>query len=99
MAKVRMEREVDVNTTVSHLGGVTGAVRAKADQGAARASAVLAAHRYEGHSEINVTHGDVDSFVNLDDSRGQRAAAAIEFGRSRGRGGSTAGVGALARAF
>lgn len=99
MARVQMYPEVEVNTIVSHLGGVIGAVRATAGEGAARASGVLAGHRHEGHAEINVTHGDVDSFVNLDDTRGQSAAAAIEFGRSGGRGGSSQGIGALARAF
>lgn len=99
MAQVRMKPEVEVNEIVSHLGGVTGAVRSTAEAGAARASGVLAAHRHEGHAEINVTSGDVDSFVNLDDTRGQSAAAAIEFGRSGGRGGATQGIGALARAF
>lgn len=94
MARVQMRPVVEVNTTVSHLSGVTGAVRATAEAGAARAKGVLATHRHQGHSEINVTTGDVDAFVNLDDSRGQRAAAAIEFGHSGHR-----GIGALARAF
>lgn len=88
------------NDIVAHLHGVTGAVHDTAQEGADRAEAVLAAHRYQGHSRITVTRGDVDSFVNLDDTRGEHAAAAIEYGRSGGAGGrATQGVGALARAF
>lgn len=83
---------------VAHLGGVRAAVGAKAEEGAARAKAVLSAHRAEGHSQITVTRGSLDSFVNLDDTRGDRAAAAIEFGRT-GRNGSTQGVNALGSAF
>ena len=87
---------------VAHLPGVRGAIRDKANEGAGRARAVLAAHRYEGHSEITVTRGDLlDYFVNLDDSRGEHAAAAIEYGRAAvaGRGGPTQGVHALGAAF
>lgn len=94
MARVYLKPEDEINEIVSHLGGVIGAVYSTAQEGAARAKGVLAAHRHEGHSEINVTRGDVDSWVNLDDSRGQRAAAAIEYGHSGRR-----AVGALARAF
>lgn len=84
---------------VAHLPGVKAEVRATANKGAARAEAVLQAHRYEGHSRITVTTGSLDAFVNLDDTRGDHAAAAIEYGRSGGRGGATQGVHALSRAF
>lgn len=96
---LRLIPQERMNHVVSHIPGVRGAVRAKAREGAGRARAVLAAHRYQGHSRITVTTGSVDAFVNLDDTRGQRAAAAIEFGRSGGRGGSTQGVYALRSAF
>jgi hypothetical protein len=89
----------ELNHIISHLPGVRAAVYATAKEGAARAAAVLAAHKYEGHSRITVTRGDVDAFVNLDDTRGDRAAAAIEFGRSGGRGGATQGINALGSAF
>jgi hypothetical protein len=47
-----------------------------------------------------VTHGKLDYWVSLDDTRGDVAAAAIEYGRSGGeRGGATQGVFALAAAF
>lgn len=96
---VRLIPDQEMNHVVSHLPGVVRAVNAKAQEGAGRARGVLAEHRAEGHSRITVTRGDVDSFVNLDDTRGDRAAAAIEYGRSRGPGGPTQGVFALHRAF
>ena len=89
----------DCNETVAHLAGVIGAVRATAQAGGARAEALLAAHRVEGHARITVSSGDVDSFVSLDDTRGQRAAAAIEFGRSGGPRGPSQGLFILRRAF
>jgi hypothetical protein len=84
---------------VAHLPGVKAEVYATAQKGAARAEGILAAHRYEGHSRITVTRGSLDAFVSLDDTRGDHAAAAIEYGRSGGRGGATQGVHALSRAF
>jgi hypothetical protein len=88
------------NDIVAHLPGVRAAVYDTAQDGAAKARAILSAHRYQGHSQITVTRGAVDSFVNLDDTRGQHAAAAIEYGRSGGENGpATQGVGALAGAF
>lgn len=87
------------NDTVAHLPGVRGEVHDTAKRGAARAQSILDGHRHAGHSRITVTRGVLDSFVNLDDTRGQRAAAAIEYGRSGGRGGPTQGVFALAGAF
>lgn len=92
--------DADLDQQIAHMAGVKAAVYAKAQQGAGRAAAVLAAHRYEGDSEINVTRGNkTDAFVNLDDTRGDHAAGAIEYGRSGGRGGATQGVHALSRAF
>ena len=88
------------NDIVAHLPGVKAAVYDTAKKGAARAQAILDAHRYEGHSRITVTRGSLDAFVNLDDTRGAHAAAAIEYGRSGGANGpATQGVGALAGAF
>lgn len=89
----------EMNKHVSHLPGVVATVRATAEKGGARARAILSAHRAEGHSRITVSHGAVDSFVTLDDTRGQRAAAAIEYGRNRGNRGVTSGVHALRSAF
>lgn len=66
------------NSTVAHLPGVIGAVASEARKGGARAKAILATHRDTGASFVSVTHGSVDSFVNLDDTRGDRAAGAIE---------------------
>ncbi len=96
MAEIYLTDE-EMNYLISHLPGVRSRVRRTAYQGAARASAILAAHRAEGHSRITVTHGDVDSFVNLDDTRGYPAAAAIEYGRKRR--GVTSGIHAIRSAF
>lgn len=93
MAEIYLNDE-EMNFLISRLPGVRRTIRATARAGAGRASSILAAHRYEGHSRITVTHGDVDSFVNLDDTRGQRAAAAIEYGTYR-----SAGIFALRSAF
>jgi hypothetical protein len=81
------------------LPGVRGEIRSTANAGAGRAEAILAAHRAEGHSQITVTHGGLDYFVSLDDTRGDHAAAAIEYGRRGGRSGRTAGIHALRGAF
>ncbi len=82
------------NETVAHQRGVATAVNRVADRHAAIARGVLLAHRAEGHSQITVTRGRVDSFVNLNDERGDLAAAAIEYGARGGR-----GVRALHKAF
>jgi hypothetical protein len=58
---------------------------------------VVASVRAKAHEGVD--HGAVDAFVSLDDERGDHAAAAIEYGRSGGRGGATQGVHALSRAF
>lgn len=44
----------------------------------ADASGRLAAHRYEGHSFIDTSVGDVDRYLVLNDERGLRAAYMIE---------------------
>lgn len=45
------------------------------------ADKILDAHRHKGHARIEVVRGKKsDAFVRLDDSRGDKAAAAIEFG-------------------
>jgi hypothetical protein len=91
--------EADLDAIVAHLPGVRAELRSTAEAGAARAEAVLAAHRDTGDSRITVTHGKLDYWVSLDDTRGDVAAAAIEYGRSGGERGATQGVFALAAAF
>lgn len=82
------------------LPGVRAELKDTADAGGDRAKSILDARRYEGHSRITVTRGTLDWWVSLDDTRGDRAAAAIEYGRSGGlNGGATQGVFALAGAF
>lgn len=73
--------------------GVQGALSVQAAKMAMEAKSTLARHRDEGHSRINITKGKrTDWYVNLDDTRGQRAAWAIENGTYRSR-----GVSALAK--
>ena len=87
-----------IDAYVAHLPGVRRELKRTAEAGAARARAILAAHRYSGDSEITVTRGTLlDYYVNLDDTRGEHAAAAIEYGRKRG--GVTSGIHALRSAF
>ena len=81
------------------LPGVRAKLAETAHKGAARAEAILVAHRHSGDSRITVTHGELDYFVNLDDTRGQRAAAAIEYGRRGGKRGRSTGIHALRSAF
>jgi hypothetical protein len=85
----------DCNAIVAHQPGVRAAVHAVALEKAAVARGILAAHRDQGHAQITVTRGSLDSFVSLTDTRGDVAAAAIEFGNRYGGG----GIDALGRAF
>lgn len=67
--------------------GVQAAITAEASEMAGRATALLAAHRFEGEAEISQAKGDVDAYVVLED----KAALSIEYGRRHhpetGRGG------------
>jgi hypothetical protein len=84
----------------AHRPGVVDAVYDTAKRGGARAETLLAGHHAQGHARIEVERGNVpDSFVVLSDERGQRAAAAIEFGRSGGPTGAMQGIFVLRRAF
>lgn len=98
MAEIYLTDE-EMNKLISHMPGVRRKIVSTARAGAARAAAILAAHYHSGDSEITVTYGTVDAFVNLDDTRGQRAAGAIEYGRKKGRGGGSSGIHALRSAF
>jgi hypothetical protein len=75
-----------MNIVVSGIDGVHDAVVDHANQSATIARARLAQHRHSGDSKITVTEGDVDAYVNLDDTAGDMAAWAIEFGRKGGEG-------------
>lgn len=91
-----------MDEVISHQPGVIKAVNHVAREKAAIAKGYLMAHRAEGHSSIDVTRGEVDSWVNLSDkpsksNRGHPAAAAIEFGRGGEH--PSQGVRALSRAF
>ncbi|GAB4584404.1 DUF5403 family protein [Nocardia sp. IFM 10818] len=73
---VRLIGEKAMNQVISHLDGVKGAAAAEANEIGSRAESRLAGHRRSGRAKVTVTHGDVDSFVNLEDP----AAMSIEFG-------------------
>ncbi|MFF4244306.1 DUF5403 family protein [Streptomyces sp. NPDC001822] len=67
---------------VAVLPGVQAALEEVQFEIAARAEALLLAHRQEGHATIDVENGDVDKYVILDDERGKKAALSIEYGRA-----------------
>ncbi len=89
------------NGLIAHLPFVVARVRAEARGRAKIAEARLAAAKHRtGDSRITVTFGDVDAFINLDDTRGAFAAAAIEYGRPLASGeGRSRGIGALQAAM
>jgi hypothetical protein len=89
----------DTDERVAHLPGVIAEVSQVAKDAGKEAEVLLAEHRVKRHARIEVTHGSVDSFVSLSDERGQRAAAAIEYGRSGGKRGPSQGIFVLHRAF
>jgi hypothetical protein len=64
--------------------GVQAELAERTFEMAARAEVLLIEHRAEGHSAIEIDHGDVDWYVVLSDERGQRHALSIEYGRAAG---------------
>lgn len=62
----------DTQDELDHVVGLRGEI----------ASAVLAAHVFEGHAYIEIEKGSVDRYLVLNDERGQLAAMTIEFGRT-----------------
>jgi hypothetical protein len=76
----RLMSEKALNTVVARIPGVHDALGGVARRVAGAAKGRLAVHKFQGHSRITITEGDVDWFVNLDDSRGDHAAMSIEFG-------------------
>lgn len=102
MAAVKLLPTKAFNRTIAHLDGVIAAVATEAAAGAARAEAILASHHRTGQAHITVSHGTVDSFVNLVDSstgKGNPAAGAIEFGHTTKSGHAVQGVHAITGAF
>lgn len=65
-----------MNRVVSHLPDCKDACAHKADEIKGIAEGRLAAHRKTGSHQVSVSHGDVDSFVNLDGP----AVLSVEFG-------------------
>jgi hypothetical protein len=93
MAEVWMTDE-----DAAKLPGVRAAIRTNTERIGARAEAILATHRDEGDAEIKTEYGSLDGFVVLDDSSGEGAAAAIEFGGVRDDGRPFPGLYILRRA-
>ena len=87
------------NDIVAHKDGVKRALKKEANRIEAMAAGVLSQHRAEGHARITVTKGKLDYYVNLDDTRGDKAAAAIEYGHMDPRGFWVEGIHALTRSF
>ncbi|WP_363094360.1 DUF5403 family protein [Pseudonocardia sp. 73-21] len=79
---VRLYSDKVINRIVSRDPGVRSAVKRNAEQIGTRAEAALAAIADTGDSKIVVTHGRTDSYVSLDDSRGDYAALSIEYGHT-----------------
>ena len=69
---------------IAHHVDVQDGLSDQQEQMAARARAVLAAHRHDGHAQITTESGIIDKYVSLDDTRGLGAAMSIEFGRGPG---------------
>jgi len=83
------------NKTAAYHKETKFALRRAASTKAAFAKRKLGAHTHSGDARITVSYGKLDIFVSLDDSRGQRAAAAIEFGHRSESGTFVEGVHAL----
>jgi len=69
---------VQLEEYLANMDGVQGALKDVAKERAAVAHGVLLTHRDKGDSKIEVEHGDVDWYVDLNDESGDNAAWAIE---------------------
>jgi hypothetical protein len=88
----------DAHDIVAHLAEVVAEVSRAAHAHATVATGLLAGHRHSGAARIEVdSDGLTDSIVWLSDTRGQRAALSIEFGRPRK--GDMAALNILGEAF
>jgi hypothetical protein len=80
--------EPDCNAIAAHHIDAVKKVHSIGRQVARKAERLIEtvpAHR-TGLSRVNYYEGTVDSVIELDDSRDERAAAAIEYGTKRSRG-------------
>ncbi|WP_263729964.1 DUF5403 family protein [Cellulomonas sp. SG140] len=69
-----------IERLIARLDVVQSELTRVANERAAIARSVLAAHVDQGHSEILVEKGTIDRYVILSDDRGYGAARSIEFG-------------------
>lgn len=88
-----------LNDIIAHEPGVGGVLDEVQARIAASARATLARHHHSGAAQITTTKGRLDRYVNLDDSRGQNAAAAIEYGHIAPNGRFVPGIHALSGAL
>lgn len=70
-----------MNRVVSRLDETRSAVRQEANTRGSKARADLGSHRRTGRASVSVEHGEVDSFIILEDESTQ-SAMSIEFGHS-----------------
>lgn len=69
------------NEKAAHSADARRGMEAVAAPLAAIARATHAAHRHEGHSFIDSHRDHLDFYIVLNDEAGDKAAAAIEYGR------------------
>lgn len=67
-----------LNYVVAHHYETNAMLKILAKPIAARAKAILEAHRETGQSEIYLSKGDVDYYITLDDTKGGNNAGYIE---------------------
>lgn len=83
------------NKTAAYHKETGFALKRAANERFANARRKLAAHHHSGNAEIKIEHGNLDWHIILDDSRGQGAAAAIEFGHISRNGQFVPGIHAI----
>ncbi|MCK2242322.1 MULTISPECIES: DUF5403 family protein [unclassified Crossiella] len=81
---------------VTHMRGVKAAVAAEAKQIGARATSLLAEHRHDGDTRVEVNRHKTDTTVDLIDDG--KAVVAIEFGHLTSTGEFVPGLNILSRA-
>ncbi|MFC4336021.1 DUF5403 family protein [Salininema proteolyticum] len=76
------DTNLKLEKTIGQIDGVQEALRDYVFAAKARGDVMLIEHRVDGHAELQTEAGKVDHYLVLSDERGERYAAAIEFGRA-----------------
>lgn len=71
----------DIEDWIAYQKPVHDALKRKNKAIAGRAKVLLAQHHHEGDAYIATEHGKLDYYTVLNDTRGQKAAMSIEYGR------------------